>query len=207
MSIQNGNQLQYVSQLVQMSLNCLQILLFKLTFSMLHHFSKYRFTLNKVANLDSIKVFIKDLKDVASIVPSKLDETEVQLSLQIHALEKNWKINSKSLAKEYKFETFKQAFVFMNTVSHLADQMSHYPKWINVYNKLSVEITTQDVSGISVKDVLLAYLMESTYKDVKELNPEHVGEISKVSAPQLLQNWNANFTQYQEILKKNVHKL
>ena len=44
---------------------------------MLHHLSKYRFTLNKVANLDSIKVFIKDLKDVASIVPSKLDETEV----------------------------------------------------------------------------------------------------------------------------------
>ncbi|CAD8196654.1 unnamed protein product [Paramecium octaurelia] len=174
---------------------------------MLHHFSKYRFTLNKVANLDSIKLFIKDLKDVASIVPSKLDETEVQLSLQIHALEKNWKINSKSLAKEYKFETFKQAFVFMNTVSHLADQMSHYPKWINVYNKLSVEITTQDVSGISVKDVLLAYLMESAYKDVKEQNTEQIGEICKVSAPQLLQNWNANYTQYQEILKKNVHKL
>ncbi|CAD8196026.1 unnamed protein product [Paramecium pentaurelia] len=174
---------------------------------MLHHLSKYRFTLNKVANLDSIKVFIKDLKDVASIVPSKLDETEVQLSLQIHALDKSWKISSKSLAKEYKFETFKQAFVFMNTVSHMADQMNHYPKWINVYNKLNVEITTQDVSGISIKDVLLAHLMESAYKDVKEQNIESIGEIGKVSSSLLLQNWNTNYTQYQEILKKNVHKL
>lgn len=58
--------------------------------------------------------------------------------------------SSKSLTKEYKFETFKQAFVFMNTVSHMVDQMSRnflffyidYPKWINVYNKLNVEITT-----------------------------------------------------------------
>lgn len=40
---------------------------------MLHYLSKYRFTLNKVANLDSIKVYIKDLQDTASIVPSKLD--------------------------------------------------------------------------------------------------------------------------------------
>ncbi|CAK61685.1 unnamed protein product (macronuclear) [Paramecium tetraurelia] len=174
---------------------------------MLHHLSKQRFTLNKAANLDFIKLFIKDLKDVASIVPSKLDDTDVKLSLQIHCLEKSWKISSKSLSKEYKFETFKQAFVFMNTVSHMADQMNHYPKWINVYNKLNVEITTQDVSGISIKDVLLAHLMESAYKDVNESNVESIAEICKVSSPQLLQNWNANYSQYQEIMKKNVHNL
>ncbi|CAD8121611.1 unnamed protein product [Paramecium sonneborni] len=174
---------------------------------MLHHLSKQRFTLNKAANLDSIKVFIKDLKDITSIVPCKLDETEVQLSLQIHALDKSWKINSKYLAKEYKFDTFKQAFVFMNTISHMADEMNHYPKWINVYNRLNVEITTQDVSGISIKDVILAHLMESVFKDVKESNQENIGEIIKVSPNQLLQIWNTNYSQYQEILKKNVHNL
>ncbi|CAD8200676.1 unnamed protein product [Paramecium pentaurelia] len=174
---------------------------------MFHHLSKQRFTLNKAANLDSIKIFIKDLKDVASIVPSKLDDTDIHLSLQIHALDKSWKISSKSLSKEYKFDSFKQAFVFMNTISNMADEMNHYPKWINVYNKLNVEITTQDVSGISIKDVLLAHLMESVAKDVKEQNFESIGEICKVSPIQLLQNWNANYSQYQEILKKNVHNL
>ncbi|CAD8122577.1 unnamed protein product [Paramecium sonneborni] len=77
--------------------------------------------------------YIKDLKDVILILPSELDEIDIQLSLQIHALDRSCKIDTKYLAKEYKFETLKQAFVFMNTVSHLADQMNrNYELFIQI---------------------------------------------------------------------------
>ena len=73
-------------------------------------------------------------------------------------LEENpsWNINDKFLRKEFKFNNFIEAFGFMSKVALLSEKMDHHPTWHNTYNKVTIELTTHDMSGITTNDIKLA---------------------------------------------------
>jgi 4a-hydroxytetrahydrobiopterin dehydratase len=41
--------------------------------------------------------------------------------------------------------------------------MGHHPEWWNVYNRLTVDLTTHDAGGISAQDVELAGKLNALY--------------------------------------------
>ena len=61
-----------------------------------------------------------------------------------------------SIKRDWLFIDFNEAFGFMSRVALLAEQMSHHPEWSNVYNRVSITLTTQNVSGLSFRDIDLA---------------------------------------------------
>ncbi len=61
-----------------------------------------------------------------------------------------------AITHEFKFKDFSEAFAFMTRVALLAQAADHHPEWSNVYNKVSVTLTTHDAGGITAKDVALA---------------------------------------------------
>ena len=73
-------------------------------------------------------------------------------------LEKNpsWNINDKSIKKEFKFKNFIDAFGFISKVALLSEKMNHHPNWQNTYNKVTIELTTHDIGGITSSDIKLA---------------------------------------------------
>ena len=73
-------------------------------------------------------------------------------------LEKNpsWNINDKSIKKEFKFKNFIDAFGFISKVALLSEKMDHHPNWQNTYNKVTIELTTHDIGGITSNDIKLA---------------------------------------------------
>ena len=74
---------------------------------------------------------------------------------------RGWKLVKGKLHREYKFADFMHAFGFM-TISALAiERMNHHPEWFNVYNKVTVDLSTHDVSGISEKDIALARILDN----------------------------------------------
>ena len=50
-----------------------------------------------------------------------------------------------AFVKLFKLSDFKQAFSFMTSIAMKAEQINHHPEWENVYNKVTITLTTHDV--------------------------------------------------------------
>lgn len=68
----------------------------------------------------------------------------------------NWSIQNGKLHRQYQFPSFVEAFGFMSSLALVAESMGHHPEWFNVYNRVTIDLTTHDVGGITQKDVDLA---------------------------------------------------
>ena len=72
-----------------------------------------------------------------------------------------WKEENNTLKRTYEFENFIEAFAFMTKVALLAEKMDHHPFWSNVYNKVTIELSTHDAGNvITEKDRKLASLID-----------------------------------------------
>jgi 4a-hydroxytetrahydrobiopterin dehydratase len=68
-----------------------------------------------------------------------------------------WAWEGDALAKTLVFENFREAMAFMLKAGFEADAMDHHPEWTNVYNRVSIRLTTHDAGGrVTAKDVTLA---------------------------------------------------
>jgi len=72
-----------------------------------------------------------------------------------------WSLANGKLHREYKFADFVHAFGFMATAAIAIEARNHHPEWSNVYNRVTVDLTTHDAQGITKKDTELAALLES----------------------------------------------
>ena len=61
-----------------------------------------------------------------------------------------------AISQAFKFKDFSEAFAFMTRVALLAQSADHHPEWSNVYNKVSIRLTTHDAGGVTAKDIALA---------------------------------------------------
>lgn len=85
--------------------------------------------------------------------PAKLTDAEV--SRRLSALP-GWAVKDGKLHRELTFADFAQAFAFMGDVAREAEALDHHPEWFNVYNRVVIDLTTHDASGITALDFDLA---------------------------------------------------
>ena len=71
-----------------------------------------------------------------------------------------WSVQDGKLHREYKFPDFAHAFGFMTTSAVLIEKMNHHPEWSNVYNRVTIDLTTHDSGGITQNDIELARVLE-----------------------------------------------
>lgn len=90
--------------------------------------------------------------------PAQLSEDRIDQELQDLP---GWARVDGKLHKEFKFEDFNQAFGFMTRAALHIEKMNHHPEWFNVYNKISVDLTTHDAGGVSENDIKLARILNS----------------------------------------------
>lgn len=70
----------------------------------------------------------------------------------------DWRHDSEAgaISRDFKFRDFSEAFAFMARVALLAEAANHHPEWSNIYNRVSIRLTTHDDKGLSGKDTALA---------------------------------------------------
>ncbi len=72
-----------------------------------------------------------------------------------------WSLKEGKLHRTFKFQDFVGAFGFMTKVALIAERMDHHPEWSNVYNTVSIDLTTHDCDGLSARDVKLAHAISA----------------------------------------------
>jgi len=73
----------------------------------------------------------------------------------------HWRMEEDSLHAQWVFEDFGCAMSFMNSVADVAERMNHHPEWSNVYNRVTVRLTTHDAGGLTHLDFDLAQAMDT----------------------------------------------
>lgn len=71
-----------------------------------------------------------------------------------------WRLQANALEVEWVFKDFVQAMAFMNAVAEVAERLNHHPEWSNVYNRVTVRLTTHDAGGLTALDFALAREMD-----------------------------------------------
>ena len=67
-----------------------------------------------------------------------------------------WQLREGKLHRQFQFADFVHAFSFMTQVALIAEKMQHHPDGSNVYNRVTIDLTTHDAGGVSHLDVELA---------------------------------------------------
>ena len=82
-----------------------------------------------------------------------LSDTDLRAAL---ASLPGWSLADGKLHREYRFADFVQAFAFMTAVALIAESMEHHPDWSNVWNRVTVDLSTHDAGGITDLDLKMA---------------------------------------------------
>ena len=90
---------------------------------------------------------------------AKLSASDLQEEL---ARLPGWSVQQQKLHREYRFTDFIHAFGFMTIAALAIEKTNHHPEWLNVYNRVTVDLTTHDEGGITTKDIELAKILEQS---------------------------------------------
>jgi 4a-hydroxytetrahydrobiopterin dehydratase len=91
---------------------------------------------------------------------AKLSEQEIAAELKKLS---GWSVVKGNLHRMFEFRDFSAAFGFMTRVAIAAEKMDHHPDWSNVWNKVTVDLSTHSAGGITKNDFDLAEKIQQIY--------------------------------------------
>lgn len=87
--------------------------------------------------------------------------SEKEISKKLETLD-GWSAEGDKIGKDFEFENFKEALAFLVRVGFEAEGHGHHPEIFNVYNSVSIKLSTHDAGGkVTQKDFDLANAIEN----------------------------------------------
>jgi 4a-hydroxytetrahydrobiopterin dehydratase len=87
---------------------------------------------------------------------NKLSEADINNYLEKHL--PNWHFDNINnlIVRKFEFKNFKQTMFFINAVAFICEKECHHPDAKFGYNYCEVNISTHDVGGVSINDIIIA---------------------------------------------------
>ena len=75
---------------------------------------------------------------------------------------KGWNFDETTdhISRVFKFKGFSEAFGFMARVALEAQKADHHPDWSNIYDTVTIRLSTHDAGGLTQKDIALAQAID-----------------------------------------------
>jgi len=84
-----------------------------------------------------------------------------QIKLALSGL-KQWRLEDDKLLMDIKLKNFSEALSFLVKVGIEAEKLNHHPEIHNIYNKVTLKLTTHDAGNrVTEKDIVLARAIEN----------------------------------------------
>lgn len=99
---------------------------------------------------------------------STFEKHEIQTVLKTLPAWEYQDIRGGVIRRDFTFIDFIQAFGFMTQVALYAEKRDHHPEWSNVYNRVSILLTTHDADGLTMKDIELATKIDELASSIHE---------------------------------------
>lgn len=87
-------------------------------------------------------------------VPTRLTDAERETLMAHHP---RWRrvAGRDALERTCRFAGFAAAMGVMTRIAIIADRADHHPEWSNVYDRLTIVLTTHDCDGLSARDAAM----------------------------------------------------
>jgi len=85
-------------------------------------------------------------------MPERRKLTEAEIAAALKDLP-GWSLREGKLHRELKFDDFVGAFSFMTGGALVAESLNHHPEWSNVYNRVTIDLSTHSEGGVTALDV------------------------------------------------------
>lgn len=87
---------------------------------------------------------------VLSLGPDEISEYRREL-------DNRWEvIDNKKIKREFKFKDFRETMAFVNRIAEIAAAEDHHPDLYISYDRLTVELITHAIGGLSKNDFIVA---------------------------------------------------
>ena len=94
----------------------------------------------------------KKCKPCEGNMPPLAEEQANELLKQIPG----WEIKDGHVFRQFKFKNFRESISFVNKVAEIAEAEGHHPDMAIHYNKVTIELWTHAVNGLSENDFIVA---------------------------------------------------
>ncbi|MSQ29203.1 MAG: 4a-hydroxytetrahydrobiopterin dehydratase [Dehalococcoidia bacterium] len=88
-------------------------------------------------------------------MPSRTRLTDAEIEAALRGLA-GWTRRGDEIVREFTFKDFVAAVGFIAQVGVLAERANHHPNLSNIYNRVTIALSTHDSGGITEHDVKLA---------------------------------------------------
>lgn len=79
-----------------------------------------------------------------------------------------WEEKDNQLVRSFEFKDFISAFGFMTQVAIVAEKQNHHPWWSNVYNQITIKLSTHDAGDVvTAKDHQLSEAIDKIYQSME----------------------------------------
>jgi 4a-hydroxytetrahydrobiopterin dehydratase len=89
---------------------------------------------------------------------NKLSEQDIEKRLLRFP---DWDYYEDAIHAEFEFENFKDCFSAMSRIAFECEALNHHPNWSNVYNVLTISLSTHSANGVTDLDFKLAEAIET----------------------------------------------
>ncbi len=89
---------------------------------------------------------------------TRLSQSEIEDRLEHFP---DWEYADNAIHAEFEFDNFKDCMSAMSRIAFECEALNHHPEWTNVYNMLTISLSTHDADGVTELDFKLAEAIEA----------------------------------------------